>query len=188
MSDRYFVAGLHRLDTEELERMDDSVGSASSAESASAPASATAAACASPESGSSASRSASISTAGDSCAGLGRVSTLLTIARSVTRAPYAPAASQPSYLPLPADDEEHTSYTIDTAPSDPSANMQRSMLCPDQLDDMLVVVRELRRDRMDMLQTRGAQGHALVTPAVEERRVARDNANNFTMTNLSDFM
>lgn len=114
---------------------------------------------------------------------MSRVNGLLAIARSGSSRDTAPVATQPDYIELPYDSgDEATFYTLDTTPGagyEPHMDTQ----CPPHLDDMLKIVRELRQTRMNTLHN----AHALVTPATEERRSAKENANNFNRTNLSDF-
>lgn len=111
-----------------------------------------------------------------------RVNVLLDIARSRTPAPHTPVATQPEYIGLP-DDDSGDFYTVDNTPTPFDTSSSSDLCCPDTLDAMLQIVRELRRARY--LAT-----HALpddLTPAQEERAVVKNRVNNLVKTNLSDY-
>lgn len=158
MSQRYFVAGLHRLDTEETDRIIPTSPGPSA-----------------PSSGP-----------------MGRVNALLAIARSKAALPHTSVTTQPEYLELPEDDEQEGNfYSIDTTPTalEPETMETDSPKhCPAHLDEMLQIVRTLRKKRADALL--GA--HNEVTPAYTEeadpRRTSSSNTRNFEVTNLSDLM
>lgn len=134
------------------------------------------------------SSSSSLSPVRDSASPLGLVGSLLHIARSGTS--YSKERSDapnflPDYVPLPEDDaDEDNTYTIDRDPDGSSEkdNLEPTdFLCPDQLEDMLIIVRRLREARLEALHV------ATITPVQKERTVPKDRANNFTYTNMSDF-
>jgi hypothetical protein len=157
VSHRYFVAGIHRLDMEEHTRTVSEEPYA--ATSSSAP--------------------------------MARVNALLSIARSRAVPPSATVTTQPDYLPLPDDDadENGSYYTVDTSPANAPTTAASRMLreCPEDLEEMLAIVRELRQERMDKLMLQVGQEAAVLTPAAEDRRAAKEaNACNYTVTNLED--
>jgi len=124
----------------------------------------------------------------DTTGPLGRVGALLNIARSRTSvAPSTPVATQPDYLALPEDsDDEGMFFTVDTTPTPlipTPLPASPPRLCPPHLDEMLLIVRTLRRDRAALVT-----GTSVVTPGSSERRSYEDNSNNFTKTNLTDFL
>lgn len=116
---------------------------------------------------------------------LGRVNSLIQIARSGTS--YAPAESTflPDYVPLP-DGMDDTTYTIDrngcvhgdADDNTPEDNMQ----CPDQLEDMLVIVRNLREKRYMAHHNLAS----IMTQAEAEEAKPKQRANNLVYTNMSD--
>jgi hypothetical protein len=156
VSQRYFVAGLHRLDTEEQSRLIPS----------SPP---------SPVSQPSAQSSSS------SSAPMSRVNGLLTIARNRTAPPHEPVQTQPDYLPLGEDDSNDSYYTIDKSPQ-PSNSVQDTIRCdcrcPEQLDEMLHIVRELRQQRLETMH------YSHTSPINDNRSRFNDNE----VTNMSDLM
>ena len=153
------MAGVHRLDVEETNRLSPH----------SSP----------PESTSS---TTAIATCETSQSGL--VHSLLNIARSRTSVPYKPVSTQPEYLPLNYDDSEDDDqyFTIDR---NRTCVPTEEHECPDHIDEMLQIVRELRSLRMDSLSQ---HAQPLVTPEPHESRAKSTNTNNLLKTNLSDFM
>jgi hypothetical protein len=157
VSQRYFVAGVHRLDMEEHNRVVSDPSPSSSS----------------------------------STGPMTRVNALLSIARSRAIPPSAAVTTQPDYLPLPDDDADENAsfYTMDTSPANiPSADTSRLLQeCPGNLEEMLALVRDLRRDRMDNLMLQRERDGPVVTPATEDRRAAKEaNIYNYTVTNLAD--
>ena len=116
------------------------------------------------------------------------VNSLLTIARSATSSLSSssrPVATQPKYVALPEVDSDDESYF--TVKSTPGGEEMQRRLCPDTLEEMLQIVRELRKKRMEAMQNAAPQNTSVVTPAQQERRAAIDNLNNFTKINMDDF-
>ena len=64
--------------------------------------------------------------------------------------------------------------------------MQRR-LCPNTLVEILQIVRELRKKRMEAMQNAALQNTSVVTLAQQEKRAAIDHLNNFTKINMDDF-
>ena len=116
---------------------------------------------------------------------LALVNSLIDIARSGTS--YAPSETTllPDYVPLPVGDDD-TTYTIDRNASvgssvddtSPVDNMQ----CPEQLEDMLVIVRALREKQFAAHHTLAS----IMTEAQAEEAKPKERANNLKYTNMSD--
>lgn len=162
MSQRYFVAGLHRLDTEEQDRLIPT----------------------SPE------------VSAPSSGPMSRVNALIAIARTKSAIPHMPVSTQPDYLELPEDDDsESNCFTIDNTPTPLEPAMEQinpPQLCPAHLDEMLRIVRTLRRRRADaLLGSTNEVTPATVADHTEEadsRRTSNNNPRNFEVTNLADLM
>lgn len=116
---------------------------------------------------------------------LGRVNSLINIARSGTS--YAPTTSTllPDYVPLPEENDDIT-YTIDRnagiSSGDNDITQDDNMQCPDQLEDMLVIVRALR-EKLYMAQHNLA---SIITDAETEEAKPKERSNNLKFTNMSD--
>lgn len=116
-----------------------------------------------------------------------RVNALLGIARSRVLVPHTPVATQPDYIHLPTEeDEECASYTLDTTPTPNNATSHVDRRCPDNLDAMLHIVRDLRSARHQAMKTLPN----LLTPAQQEHAqkdlaTSKERAN--AKTKLSDF-
>ena len=123
-------------------------------------------------------------TSSSSSSSLTLVNSLLQIAREKTVTPHVPVATQPDYIPLPPEDS--VTYTIDSTPSTP-ADGAALIECPEHLKDMLVIVRNLREARLIALQSAMHAPANTITPAQEERVVAKTRLNNYAR-NLSDLM
>lgn len=119
-----------------------------------------------------------------------RVTTILNIARSRSTPPSAAVTTQPEYLPLgEADADDMSFYTVDTAPGGRNVAATSNLVqeCPDNLEEMLGIVRELRRERMEKLMLTRPYEPIVVTPAMEDRRAAKQsNQDNYLVTNLDD--
>ena len=116
------------------------------------------------------------------------VNSLLTIARSATSSSSSssrPVATQPEYVALPEVDSDDESYF--TVKSTPGGEEMQRRLCPDTLEEMLQIVRELRKKRMEAMQNAALQNTSVVTLAQQEKRAAIDHLNNFTKINMDDF-
>ena len=170
MSHRYFIAGLHKLDIEEQERLN-SDSSAPAAE-------------VTPPTPSENDNS------GETQGPMTFVNSLLRIARSGTSSSSssAPVTTQPAYLELPPSDDSdnETFYTVNTTPSE-NVLCQSEQKCPDNLEDMLQIVRDLRHKRRDELYCNLPVQSSIVTPAQQDRREAMDNASNLIRLNMDDF-
>jgi len=98
------------------------------------------------------------------------------------------------YISLPDGDDEHSSlYTVDREPDTTVSASSNDVLqqCPDQLDDMLVIVRALRRSRLESMTQSGlvptvVTSSDMVTPPLAERSAEKARTNNFAVRNYSD--
>jgi hypothetical protein len=158
---RYFVAGLHRLDTEEQERLVPS-----------SPAADQEASCSS------------------NSQPLRRVNDLLSIARSRSApVPHTPVQTQPDYIELAADSTLFTIDRNPQADGEEQDHITFELICPETLDEMLAIVRTLRQQRIARLQSMQTPSLMIVTPATSERRVDKSaNTNNTEIVNISDIM
>ena len=147
MSQRYFIAGLHKLDIEEQERLN----SASSAPTAEV----------------TPSTPSENDNSGETQGPMTFVNSLLRIARSGTS---SSSSTQPAYLELPPSDDSdnETFYTVNTTPSE-NVLCQSEQKCPDNLEDMLQIVRDLRHKRRDELYCNLPVQSSIVTPAQQHR-------------------
>jgi len=116
---------------------------------------------------------------------LGRVNSLINIARSGTS--YAPTTSTllPDYVPLPEGNDDIT-YTIDRnagiSSGDDDITQDDNMQCPDQLEDMLVIVRALREKQYMSQHTLAS----FITDAEAEEAKPKERSNNLKFANMSD--
>lgn len=130
---------------------------------------------------------------------LGKVNTLLSIARSGSSRDPPPTQTQPDFLSLEDQEESHAiEYEVnDRTPGHGNASpILVDQDCPAMLEDMLFIVRNLRDDRLMRMahatptspqRTESARSMQLVTPAQADRESAKSRASSFVYTNADDF-
>jgi hypothetical protein len=96
-----------------------------------------------------------------------------------------PVSSQPEYIPVSSEAPE-IFYTLDTTGSD--ATIPESFDCPDQIDDMLSIVRKLRQTRMQNLAASGelAAFDVVSDDGPLDGPVVKSRANNNVFRNAAD--
>jgi hypothetical protein len=125
------------------------------------------------------------------CVQPSRINTLLSMARSGPQRLRSEATELTELEPLP-EGETFGEYTIDRD-AETDAAPGRDMHCPENLEDMLVIVRELRRARLNQLiPTVIAASHNANEPRCVSQEtgvvVVKGRVNNFKYGNISDFV
>lgn len=128
---------------------------------------------------------------------LSKVRSLIRIARSGSSRDPIPTETQPDYLSLEGQEPEYdVRFTVDRTPGhDNAAPIITDLICPAMLEDMLFIVRELRKNRspprassLTTPHSHHTHQHAqLVTPAQADKDRAKERTNNYIYTNADDF-